>query len=143
MIGNRPDGMNVRDWLIQYVSADLGIDKDIVDRVVYHQFDKAREALRDNNSVEISGLGKFLFNQRKAWFYRIGFFLRHERLSKRLEDGIDNEEHKTLVQYQLGRTIADISLLTKKMEGFDESVMQKHIDNLNDRKKEIFEKWSK
>ena len=37
-----------------------------IDAVVTHQFDSANDALKINKSVEISGFGKFYFNDKKA-----------------------------------------------------------------------------
>jgi hypothetical protein len=42
------------------------ISEKIIDQVVTHQFDSANDALNINKSVEISGFGKFYFNQKKA-----------------------------------------------------------------------------
>jgi hypothetical protein len=37
-----------------------------IEAIVNHQFRSANIALQDNNTVEISGLGKFYFNYKKA-----------------------------------------------------------------------------
>jgi hypothetical protein len=42
------------------------ISEKIIDSVVTHQFDSANDALNVNKSVEISGFGKFFFNNKKA-----------------------------------------------------------------------------
>jgi hypothetical protein len=42
------------------------ISEKIIDSVVTHQFDSANDALNVNKSVEISGFGKFFFNDKKA-----------------------------------------------------------------------------
>lgn len=42
------------------------ISEKIIDSVVTHQFDSANDALNTNKSVEISGFGKFFFNDKKA-----------------------------------------------------------------------------
>jgi nucleoid DNA-binding protein len=34
--------------------------------VITHQFDGVHDALKTNNSVELSGFGKFIFNKKKA-----------------------------------------------------------------------------
>lgn len=34
--------------------------------MITHQFDSANDALKNNNSVEISGFGKFVFNKKRA-----------------------------------------------------------------------------
>ncbi len=38
----------------------------VLNQVITHQFNSAHDALKNNNSVEISGYGKFLFNIKKA-----------------------------------------------------------------------------
>jgi len=42
------------------------ISEKTIDAVVTHQFDSANDALNVNKSVEISGFGKFYFNNKKA-----------------------------------------------------------------------------
>lgn len=42
------------------------ISEKTIDAVVTHQFDSANDALNVNKSVEISGFGKFYFNDKKA-----------------------------------------------------------------------------
>ena len=42
------------------------ISEKTIDAIVTHQFDSANDALNVNKSVEISGFGKFYFNQKKA-----------------------------------------------------------------------------
>ncbi len=38
----------------------------VINQVIKHQFDSAHDALKNNNSVEVSGFGKFLFNNKRA-----------------------------------------------------------------------------
>ena len=38
----------------------------VINQVITHQFDSAHDAVKTNDSVEISGFGKFLFNEKKA-----------------------------------------------------------------------------
>jgi hypothetical protein len=42
------------------------VSEKIIDAVVTHQFDSANDAINLYKSVEISGFGKFLFNEKKA-----------------------------------------------------------------------------
>jgi hypothetical protein len=42
------------------------ISEKTLDAVVTHQFDSANDALNINKSVELSGFGKFYFNEKKA-----------------------------------------------------------------------------
>ena len=42
------------------------VSEKVIDSVVTHQFDSANDAVNIYKSVEISGFGKFYFNQKKA-----------------------------------------------------------------------------
>ena len=63
---DKPISMSVKDFLIRKLSVSLMISEKTIEAVVNHQFRSANVALQDNNTVEISGLGKFHFNYKKA-----------------------------------------------------------------------------
>lgn len=63
---NKPNSMSVREYLVRILSVDVAIPEKIVEAVVNHQFQSANEAMDLNKSLEISGFGKFLFNDKKA-----------------------------------------------------------------------------
>jgi nucleoid DNA-binding protein len=48
------------------MAISMVIPEKTIDAVVVHQFDSANDALNVNKSVEISGFGKFYFNNKKA-----------------------------------------------------------------------------
>ena len=48
------------------MSTKLVVSEIVLNQVITHQFNSAHDALKNNNSVEISGYGKFLFNKKKA-----------------------------------------------------------------------------
>jgi len=48
------------------MSTKLVVSHRVIDQVITHQFDSAHDALKNNNTVELSGFGKFLFNKKKA-----------------------------------------------------------------------------
>jgi hypothetical protein len=48
------------------MAINMVISEKTLDAVITHQFDSANDALNINESVEISGFGKFLFNKKKA-----------------------------------------------------------------------------
>ena len=62
----KPSTMTVKEWIIKKMSINMVISEKTLDAVVTHQFDSANDALNINKSVEISGFGKFYFNQKKA-----------------------------------------------------------------------------
>lgn len=63
---DKPMSMSVKDYLIRKMSVSLMTSEKTIEAVVNHQFRSANIALQDNNIVEISGLGKFYFNYKKA-----------------------------------------------------------------------------
>ncbi len=62
----KPQSMSVKEWLIKRMAINMVVSEKIIDAVVTYQFDSANDALNVNKSVEISGFGKFYFNQKKA-----------------------------------------------------------------------------
>lgn len=62
----KPQSMSVKEWIIKKMSISMVVSEKVIDAVVTHQFDSANDALNVNKSVEISGFGKFYFNQKKA-----------------------------------------------------------------------------
>jgi nucleoid DNA-binding protein len=63
---DKPMSMSVKDYLIRKLSVNLMTSEKTIEAIVNHQFRSANLALQDNNTVEISGLGKFYFNYKKA-----------------------------------------------------------------------------
>jgi len=67
---SKPLSMSVKEYLIKKIAINKVCDKMIsektIDAVISHQFDSASSATVDNNSIEISGFGKFLFNEKRA-----------------------------------------------------------------------------
>lgn len=63
---NKPQSVSVKDFLIRTLSIKMGINEDVIEPIVSHQFQSANEAMDLNKSVEISGFGKFIFNENKV-----------------------------------------------------------------------------
>jgi nucleoid DNA-binding protein len=58
--------MSIKEWLIKRIAITFIVSEKIINNVITHQFDSANDAIVGNKSIEISGFGKFLFNQKKA-----------------------------------------------------------------------------
>ena len=63
---DKPVSMSVKDYLIRILSVKMRVDEMVVEAVVNHQFHSSLEAMKTVSSVEISGFGKLLFNQKRA-----------------------------------------------------------------------------
>lgn len=83
---NKPNSMSVRDYLVRILSVDIAIPEKIVDAVVAHQFLSANEALDTNKSIEFSGFGRFVFNDKKAARKMVQLLKRLEIYSAQLND---------------------------------------------------------
>jgi nucleoid DNA-binding protein len=62
----KPKKLSLKERLIKRMSTKLIVSEVVLNQVITHQFNSAHDALKDNNSIEISGYGKFLFNKKKA-----------------------------------------------------------------------------
>ena len=58
--------MSMKDWLIRRLAPKLMLSEKTLEAVINHQFQSANEALLNNKTVEISGFGKLIFNDKKA-----------------------------------------------------------------------------
>lgn len=83
---NKPNSMSVRDYLVRILSVDIAIPEKIVDAVIVHQFQSANEALDTNKSIEFSGFGRFVFNDKKAARKMVQLLKRLEIYSAQLND---------------------------------------------------------
>jgi len=63
---NKPESMSTKEYLFKKVSSGLQVPVTIVRAVITDQFASAQEALKDNNSIEISGFGKFVLTHKKC-----------------------------------------------------------------------------
>jgi nucleoid DNA-binding protein len=48
------------------MSVKMVVSERVIDQVITHQFNAAYDATKSNNSIELSGFGKFVFNLPKA-----------------------------------------------------------------------------
>lgn len=63
---DKPMSMSVKDFLIRTLAIKMLTSENTLEAVINHQFQSANEAMHLNKSVEISGFGKFYFNDKKA-----------------------------------------------------------------------------
>ena len=58
--------MSAKDYIVRTMALRMNIHSSIIDAIIIHQFKQANGALLDNNTIELSGFGKFSFNTKKA-----------------------------------------------------------------------------
>jgi nucleoid DNA-binding protein len=100
--------MSVREYLVRILSVDVAIPEKIIDAVIVHQFQSANEAMDVNKSLEISGFGRFLFNDKKA-------VRKMERLLEKLEIYKAQLEEVNLTDVRQAKTIEAIRIIEKQI----------------------------
>jgi hypothetical protein len=100
--------MPLKDFLVRVLAVKLRLSEKTIEAVVNHQFQSANEAMKTNDSIEISGFGKFSFNTKKAE-KRLAFLLeRIEEYKRQMKD--------PLPITQLDKLPARISHFEKEVE---------------------------
>ena len=110
---DKPRHLSMKDYLVRTLAVKLRIPEKTLDAVISHQFHSANEAMVSNKSIEISGFGKLIFNQKKAEKKMVDL-LRMERL---LASKIQIPEHDTpLNKMKLESVRQNIATLKPKIE---------------------------
>jgi nucleoid DNA-binding protein len=111
---DKPISMSVKDYLIRTLAVKMLTSEKTIEAVVNHQFQSANEAMDLNNSLEISGFGKFYFNEKKAT-KRLGQLNAKKQAMERLIiDETTSAQKKHSSNVTLEKTEALINLLTTK-----------------------------
>lgn len=82
---NKPVTMSHKEWIIKQLSLKLVISEKVIDTVVNNQFDGALEVLGNKNSIELSGFGKFVYNEARAKSYLKKYYNQLNAYTKALE----------------------------------------------------------
>lgn len=89
---DKPRHLSMKDYLVRTMAVKLMVSEKTIDAVISHQFSSANEAMHSTKSIEISGFGKFFFNQKKAEKKMATLHLMKTALEKKLAD----PQHDTL-----------------------------------------------
>jgi nucleoid DNA-binding protein len=112
---DKPISMSVKDYLVRTLAVKMMISEKTIETVINHQFQSANEAMDTNNSIEISGFGKFYFNEKKAQ-KRLTDLNRKKRIMEEfIASAETSEQKKRSSQVTLEKTEALINLLKSKI----------------------------
>ena len=92
------------------------ISEKLIDTVVTHQFDSANDALNIHKSVELSGFGKFYFNQSKAIKTMTKYLSQKNMYEAVLEDPATSDVKRANVQVRLANLLISIKTLKPKID---------------------------
>ena len=113
---DKPVSLSIRDYLVRTLAVKMLVSEKVIDTVVAHQFSEANEALKHNDSIEISGFGKFFFNKKKAVKKMEIMLKQKEALENHLKDPDATEHKKTVAQQKLTSLVAAIEHLKPRID---------------------------
>lgn len=111
---DKPISMSVKDYLVRTLAVKMMISEKIIETVINHQFQSANEAMDTNNSIEISGFGKFYFNEKKAKKRLEDLTRKKNLMLEFIASAETSEQKKRSSQVTLEKTEALINLLKSK-----------------------------
>lgn len=94
---DKPNSMPVKNYLMRILSVDMAIPEKIIEAVVTHQFQSANTAMDTNKSLEISGFGRFIFNDKKAVKKMASLLSRLERYTLELNNNSLTEANRAKI----------------------------------------------
>lgn len=112
---DKPISMSVKDFLIRKLAVKMMIGEKTIEAVVNHQFQEANVAMGRNKSLEISGFGKFYFNDKKAAKQMKKYEEMKAAYEKRLQDETLTDQRRRVVGVMLKSVTDAIEDLKPKM----------------------------
>jgi hypothetical protein len=112
---SKPKSLTSKEYIIRLLAPKLLISEKIIDAVITHQFNGANAATIGNESIEISGFGKFLFNKKKA-YKKMDKFLSQKKLFEFVIANPETSEQKRRsTNLKLSTVLNNIEILKPKL----------------------------
>lgn len=123
--------MSMKDFLIRVQAVKMMKSEKTIEAVVNHQFQSTNLAMRTNNSVELSGFGKFFFNGKKAKKKLDGLYDKKVYIEEALKDDLLTEQRRKRYDTMLQNVILDIEFLKSKTNEFQSNLrgMEEQVDS--------------
>jgi nucleoid DNA-binding protein len=130
-IDSKPKSMSMKDFLIRVQAVKMMKSEKTIEAVVNHQFQSTNLAMRTNNSVELSGFGKFFFNGKKAQRRLDSLYDRKVYIEEALKDELLTEQRRKRYDTMLQNVILDIEFLKSKTNEFQSNLrgMEEQVDS--------------
>jgi hypothetical protein len=112
---NKPQSMSIKEWLIKKMAVNMVVPEKVIDTVITHQFDSANDALNTCKSVEISGFGKFYFNEQKAAKQLVKWNKIKEAYERMLDGDEITPEKRKNTEVRLANLLTSIKILKPKV----------------------------
>lgn len=113
----KPASMTLKEYLQKRLSVSLVVPERIIDAVITHQFDSANDAVGTCKSVEISGFGKFFFNEKRANKLMEKYLSQQEVFTNILNDNTISDQRRRGMIMKLEQNATNIKMLKPKING--------------------------
>lgn len=132
-IDSKPKSMSMKDFLIRVQAVKMMKSEKTIEAVVNHQFQSMNIAMKSNNSVELSGFGKFYFNIKKAKKRLANLIEKKDAVEKQLLEGGDSlaDNKRKRLETMMTTTLLDIEFLKSKTNEFQSDLrgMEEQVDS--------------
>jgi len=113
---NKPKNMSHKEYLVRALSVKLAMSEKLIEAVVNHQFQSANEAMDVNHSLELSGFGRIMFNNKKAIKKLAGYEKKLEKAKQKLELNTSTEAARKKAQDAVDVATMQIKMLKPKIK---------------------------
>ena len=108
---DKPVSMSVKNFLIRKLAVEIMIPEKTIEAVVNHQFSSCLDSMLHDNSIELSGFGKFIFNEPKAKKHMEKWLSQEALWRKKLENKELTEREKKKLETRLNNVCDNIRIL--------------------------------
>lgn len=112
---DRPLYLSVKDYIIRKMAVKMMVPEKTLEAVINHQFRSANDALRVNESVEISGFGKFYFNRKKSYKRMVNLLSKKQSFENILATKELSEQRRATIHTIIANTIDEIETLKPRI----------------------------
>ena len=112
---NKPNTMSVKEFIIKRMALSLVTSEKVIDQVIVHQFSEANAAMSNNESLELSGFGKLLFNKKKAYKKMEKFMSQKALFEAMIQNPDTSEQRRHAAKLKLNTVLNNIDVLKPKI----------------------------
>ena len=112
---NKPKSMSHKEYLVRTLSVKLAMSEKLVETVVMHQFQSANEAMDVHHSLELSGFGRIIFNNKKAIKKLAAYEKKLEKAQEQLQLNTSTEADRKKAQDMINVVTMQIKMLKPKI----------------------------
>jgi hypothetical protein len=112
---DKPVTLSVKNFLIRKLSTELMVPEKTIEAIVNHQMVGALDAFIKYKTVEISGFGRFVFNDKKALKLMQKYHEQVAYFEKTLKEEL-SPQRRGATEAKLRTTLDNIKFLTPKLK---------------------------